>query len=249
MMKISINDRVFSCHPVYDLYAGSEDGKVINIIKKVPCKGNKNNRGYMLCGVRKYAQPGHKTYLVHRFIYECFNGVIAEGMEIDHINNNKEDNRLCNLKLLTPQENSKKAVNNRDYSLYIQNSKIRRCVKAINKDTNQAIFFNSIYSAQQYLAINHATIKRVCEGYYGRKSGKSKKDGYSYTFEYVKEEDLPSDHIKSANIRPKRVPEEDKKKHQMEAVKKWQNKEYKCPECSKVIKNNSKYNHIKKCLT
>ena len=78
-----------------------------------------------------------------------------------------------------------------------------------------------------------------------------KKDGYSYTFEYVKEEDLPSDYIKSPNIRPKRVPEEDKKKHQMEAVKKWQKKEYKCPECSKVIKNknNAKYNHIKKCLT
>ena len=70
----------------------------------------------MLCGVRKYAQPGHKTYLVHRFIYMCFNGVIAEGMEIDHINNNKEDNRLCNLQLLTPQENSKKAIKNIDYS-------------------------------------------------------------------------------------------------------------------------------------
>ena len=39
MMKISINDRVFSCHPVYDLYAGSEDGKVINIIKRYPAKG------------------------------------------------------------------------------------------------------------------------------------------------------------------------------------------------------------------
>ena len=39
MMKITINDLVFSCHPVYDLYAGSEDGKIINIIKKYPIKG------------------------------------------------------------------------------------------------------------------------------------------------------------------------------------------------------------------
>ena len=168
-------------------------------------------------------------------------------MEIDHINNDKGDNRLCNLQLLTPQENSKKAAKDRDLSFYTQNSKIRKCVKAINKDTNKAIFFNSIYSAQQYLAIHHATIKWVCEGYYGRKSGKSKKDGYSYTFEYVKEEDLPSDHIKSANIRPKRVPEEDKKKHQMEAVKKWQNKEFKCDNCGKIMKNKIKYFHNKKC--
>ena len=205
--------------------------------------GNKNNRGYLIFAVRKYAQPGHKTYLVHRFIYECFNGVIAEGMEIDHINNNKEDNRLCNLQLLTPQENSKKAAKDWDHSFYTQNSKIRKCVKATNKNTNEVIYFNSIYSTQQYLSINHGTIKRVCEGYYGRKSGKSKNDGHSYTFEYIKEEDLPENYKKSSNIRPRRVSDEDKRKHYLE----WRNKEFECKNCGKMIKNNNKYHHKKRC--
>ena len=43
-----------------------------------------------------------------------------------------------------------------------------------------------------------------------RKSGTSKIYGERYKFEYVKKEDLPDDHIKSANIRPKRVSEEEK---------------------------------------
>ena len=45
MTKITIDDCVFSVHPVYDLYAASEDGNVINIIKKIPIKGNKNRNG------------------------------------------------------------------------------------------------------------------------------------------------------------------------------------------------------------
>ena len=59
--------------------------------------------------------------------------------------------------------------------------------------------------------------------------------------------DMPDDYIKSANKRPKRVSDEDKKKHQLEAIKKWQNKEYKCQVCGKTIKNGSKYTHNKTC--
>ena len=219
MTEIIINNCVYKLHPIYDLYAGSKDGNIINITKKIPNIGNKNNRGYLICAVRKYAQPGHKVYLVHRFIWECYNGLIPDEKVIDHINNKKDDNQLSNLQLLTQSENNRKSVKDRDFLYVPLNIKTRKCVKATNKNTNEVTYFNSTYSAQQYLAINHGTIKRVCEGYYGRKSGKSKKDGHSYTFEYIKEEDLPNNHIKSLNIKPRRVSDEDKKKNQIESIK------------------------------
>ena len=58
---------------------------------------------------------------------------------------------------------------------------------------------------------------------------------------------MPDNYKKSANKRPKRVSDEDIKKHQKEAVKRWQQKEYKCSKCGKIYKNGYKYVHIKKC--
>ena len=106
--KIEINDCVYNIHPIYDLYGADKNGYIINIINKIPIKGNCNNRGYMSCNVRKHAQNGQKAMLVHRFVWECFNGLIPCDKVIDHINDNAEDNRLCNLKLVTHQENCKK---------------------------------------------------------------------------------------------------------------------------------------------
>ena len=247
MIKITINECVYSVHPVYNLYASDENGNVINIIKKVPKKGMKNNSGYMLCGVRKHAQTGKKTYHVHRFVWECFNGNIPEGKVIDHINNDKEDNRLCNLELVTHQQNCKKSAKERDYTFASKNHENKKCLKAINKNTNEVTYFNSLYAVQQHLRINAGIVKMVCEGLNNCKSGISKKDGHSYTFEYIKKDDLPDDYKKSANIRPRRVSDEDKKKHQMEASNRWLHKEYQCPNCGKTFKNSYKYAHKKRC--
>ena len=76
MTTITINECGYSVHPVYDLYVASEDGNVINIIKKVPQKGNKNYNGYLKVKVRKHAQTGFKSCRVNRFVWECFNGLI-----------------------------------------------------------------------------------------------------------------------------------------------------------------------------
>ena len=235
MSKIKVDKCVYSVHPVYDLYASDENGNIIHILKKIPTKGNKQRNGYMGCRIRKYG-GGFESYKIHRFIYECFNGLIPEGKVIDHINNDKEDNRLCNLQLLTPQQNCKKSAKDRDYSFVANTHKNRKCVKATNKNTNEVTYFKSMSAVTQHLGINTGLVKMVCEGLNYCKSGLSEKDGYSYTFEYIKQDDLPSDHKKSANIRPK-MSDEDK----------WQNKEYKCPNCYKTIKNKSKYLHKKHC--
>jgi site-specific DNA-cytosine methylase len=46
---------------------------------------------------------------IHRIIWIAAHGIIPDGYCVDHINNNKKDNRLENLQLLTPEQNSRKA--------------------------------------------------------------------------------------------------------------------------------------------
>ncbi|CAH3143934.1 unnamed protein product, partial [Porites lobata] len=109
-----------------------------------------------------------KTCFVHHFVWECFNGIIPENKVIDHINNNKQDNRLCNLQLMTQQENCQKSAKNRDYTFGPKNCQ--------NKN---------MYAVQQHLGINAGIIKMICEGINRCKSGNSKKDGQRYKFEYI----------------------------------------------------------------
>jgi len=70
-----------------------EDGKVM---------GNKDRDGYM-CFTK-----GNRSFKVHRVIYELHHGSIAKGLQVHHINSNKQDNRIENLALVTPQQNCTK---------------------------------------------------------------------------------------------------------------------------------------------
>ena len=220
MSDISVNECVYSVHPIYDLYASDKNGNVINIIKKVPNKGTKNHSGYMQCCVRKYGGK-QKKYSVHRFVWKCFNGIIPEGKVIDHINNDKEDNRLCNLQLLTQQDNCKKSSKNRDYTFVAKNHENKKCVKVINKNANEVSYYNSMYAIKQHLDINIGIVKMVCEGLNNCKSGISKKDGH--VFQYIKQDDLPDNYKTSSNIRPRRASDEHKTKKHIEAIKKMAN--------------------------
>lgn len=48
--------------------------------------------------------------LVHRLVVATFQGTISRGLEVNHINGNKHDNRLCNLEIVTSKENSAHAI-------------------------------------------------------------------------------------------------------------------------------------------
>lgn len=45
------------------------------------------------------------TYSVHRMVWEAFYGKISDGLQVNHINEIKDDNRLSNLNLMTAKEN------------------------------------------------------------------------------------------------------------------------------------------------
>jgi len=70
----------------------------IRVLKVLLC-----GDGYQCVHLFKNGKP--KTCLVHRLVWETFNGSIPEGYEVNHINEDKTDNRLENLNLMTPKEN------------------------------------------------------------------------------------------------------------------------------------------------
>ena len=110
-----------------------------------------------------------KSYLVSRFVYECFKGNIPDDKEVDHIDNNKENNSINNLQLLTHKENIRKS----------------RCKKVIslNIETREEKNFRSVKEAAKYNCISPSSVCMNCKK--KTKIVKSKKDGMIYIFNYI----------------------------------------------------------------
>jgi len=84
-------------------------------------KGNLGKRNDFLIPIvginnKGYYNVKHEgiTKKWHRLVYEHFNGTIPKGKQIDHINNNRKDNRIENLQLYYPIENCRKCLKRSD---------------------------------------------------------------------------------------------------------------------------------------
>lgn len=66
--------------------------------------GSINRYGYYVVGLHG------KMQAVHRIIWEMFHGKIDDGMCIDHINGIRTDNRVSNLRVVTPAINSRNSM-------------------------------------------------------------------------------------------------------------------------------------------
>lgn len=94
-----------------------KDGKIFNRVKRKWCRlgvGDEigfidKSSGYVMVTIM------NASIRVHRLVWEIHNGPIPDGMEVDHINHIRHDNRIENLRVVTKQVNgrnqSKKANN------------------------------------------------------------------------------------------------------------------------------------------
>ena len=103
MEHIEFDGKLFFQHPVYTDYYASSDGEIYSTNRNRLMNFNLDKQGYLKVGPRKDGKQ--KITSVHRFVYECFHGIIPDQMQIDHINHVKTDNRIENLRLVNRSEN------------------------------------------------------------------------------------------------------------------------------------------------
>lgn len=113
-----MNNEIWKPIPGYEGYEASTLGRIrslkygkIRILKLF-----KTKKGYLRVNLWKDGKM--KPFFVHRLVYEAFNGAIPDGMQVNHINEDKEDNRYPeNLNLMSCKENCNYGSRNKKLSL------------------------------------------------------------------------------------------------------------------------------------
>ena len=117
-----------------------------------------------------------KRYLVHRLVWLAFNSPISEGLQVNHINEIKTDNRLSNLNLMTPKENVNYGTGiDRCHNQLING----KCSKPVLQFTLDGILikeYPSIRQAERETGFDQGNICSCCNG--------KLKTAYNYIWKY-----------------------------------------------------------------
>lgn len=81
-------------------YAVSEEGEVWSVVKGEIIPQKIKRIGYKYVSIPKWMR-NQTSYLVQYLVMETFIGPRPEGMEVDHINRQRDDNRLQNLRYVS----------------------------------------------------------------------------------------------------------------------------------------------------
>lgn len=161
------------------LYEVSNLVRIRNTRTGMILKQKRDKDGYHEVGL--YKDGKQKWFRVHRLVYETFCGKIPEGMVIDHCDGNPQNNRLDNLRCVTPKENNwnpatrprhingiKKRSKSQEWQKNVADACRKRCIKTvaqIDKQTGKIIkYWESAADARRSLGVSNHSISRCCSG-------------------------------------------------------------------------------------
>lgn len=170
------------------LYQVSNMGRVKSLERKVPhwsgertvkeriLKLGMDRGGYLQ--VNLYACGKLKTHKVHLLVCEAFHDNLENKKDVNHINENKTDNRVCNLEWLTRKEN----IN--------FGTRSARAGKAIAKTLSKPVgqytlhgelikVWQSTNEVERKTGFHRSSISRVANG--------NRKQAYNFIWKYVEE--------------------------------------------------------------
>lgn len=117
----------------YDGYEVSNTGKIKSLKTNRLLTPQKNNCGYLYILLTD-SNKKVRINLIHRLVFDSFVG-IDDGLEINHLDEDKENNRLDNLELITHEDNLKKYRENHPFFIkyMAQKSVLKRKDKMLEK--------------------------------------------------------------------------------------------------------------------
>lgn len=127
------------------------------------CKGRlmkptKNRKGYLRISLQKNGE--REDYSMHRLVAQTFIGDIYN-KEIDHINTDREDNRVENLRIVTSSENSNNPITKEKKA-----EKRRKRVRCITQEGIIVEFNSVVEAAKSGYGYREDSISSCCNGRY-----------------------------------------------------------------------------------
>lgn len=166
----------------YEVY---EDGRIWSYKTKRFLKPGTTKKGYQQVALSNN-EGKIKWYRLNRVVYEAVSGEpIPEGLQVNHIDENKANNRFENLNLLTHKENMNFGTRNERASKAISkamknNTKISKAVGAF-KDEKIVMAFPSTKEAGRN-GFDQGAVAACCRNCFNRKGNNVYK---GYTWRYI----------------------------------------------------------------
>lgn len=141
------------------------------------------NNGYVNGGGYRQIRINKSYHYLHRILWIMKNGEIPERMTVDHINGNRADNRMDNLRIVSQQENNKntsKQLNTSSKHIGVSWHKAHG--KWYGQVRHNGVYVFAKYFTDEDYAAYYIGFIRWCYGFHD-KHGKQQKAPKSLNFE------------------------------------------------------------------